>query len=438
MVVTSQDKFTETEKRLRGEIESKHGKTPEELYEEREKRVRDTIALTEPDRVPVSLRMTYFPALYVGIPTSAAYYDPAAWRTALVKTLMDFEPDIFQCSSGTSPGPVMDVLGPTQTKWPGGPLPPDVSHQAIDVETMKEDEYDIYLSDPTGFALRYMLPRAFEALAPMAELPPLADRALGFAGLTPIFTRESFQKMARALLEAGLEAEKWRQALGTVDIDPINLGFVPNAHLGGAGGAPFDSISDFYRGMKGAMLDMFRHPDQLLTACDRILQERIAKAVPANPNAPGNPKRLFLALHRGAEGFMSKTQFEKFYWPGLKAAMLRSIELGFVPMPFCEGAYGDRLEYFLEMPKGKVVCHFDLTDMAKAKEVLKDHVCIMGNVPSTLLQVGTPQDVDEYCRDLIKVCGKDGGFILTNGSSTDTAKPENVKAMINSTQKYSP
>jgi uroporphyrinogen-III decarboxylase len=90
------------------------------------------------------------------------------------------------------------------------------------------------------------------------------------------------------------------------------------------------------------------------------------------------------------------------------------------------------------MPKGKVVCHFDLTDMAKAKEVLKDHVCIMGNVPSTLLQVGTPQDVDEYCRDLIKVCGKGGGFILTNGSSTDTAKPENVKAMINSTQKYSP
>jgi len=38
--------FTEEEKRLREEIEKKHGKTPEELYEEREKRVRDAIALT--------------------------------------------------------------------------------------------------------------------------------------------------------------------------------------------------------------------------------------------------------------------------------------------------------------------------------------------------------------------------------------------------------
>jgi len=47
--------FTEEEKRIRDEIEKKHGKTPEELYEGREKRVRDAIAFREPDRVPVEL-----------------------------------------------------------------------------------------------------------------------------------------------------------------------------------------------------------------------------------------------------------------------------------------------------------------------------------------------------------------------------------------------
>ncbi len=118
--------------------------------------------------------------------------------------------------------------------------------------------------------------------------------------------------------------------------------------------------------------------------------------------------------------------------------MLTSIELGYVPMPFCEGAYGDRLEYFLEMPKGKVVTHFDLTDMFRAKEILKDHVCLMGNVPSSLLQVGTPQEVDEYCKKLIEVCGKGGGLIITNGSSIDEARPENIRAMIESTRKYNP
>jgi len=133
---------------------------------------------------------------------------------------------------------------------------------------------------------------------------------------------------------------------------------------------------------------------------------------------------------------MSKKQFEKFYWPGLKKAMLTSIELGYIPIPFCEGRYGDRIEYFLELPKGKAVVHFDLTDMARAKEILGGHLCIMGNVPSTILQVGSTHDVDEYCKNLIKVCGKGGGFILTNGSSLDEAKPQNVKAMVDSAKKY--
>jgi hypothetical protein len=430
--------FTEEQKRLREQIEKRHGKTPEQLYEEREKRVRDTIALREPDRVPVDIRMTYFPAKHTGIPTSTAYYDAPAWKQALIKTLMDFDPDLYMMASGMSSGTVMEALQPTQTMWPGGPLPPNVSHQAVDVECMKEDEYGLFLSDPGDYTVRYLLPRAYKSLEPLASLPPLSDRFIGFAMMTPMFTRDEFRKLARALLKAGEEQEKWMRASGNMEEETAILGFPPHGHVGGAGGAPFDVISDFYRGMRGAMLDMFRHPDELVAACDRLLEWRLSRVAPADPNRRGNPKRVFIALHRGAEGFMSKKQFEKFYWPGLKKAMLKTIELGFVPMPFCEGAYGDRLEYFLELPKGKVVAHFDLTDMVKAKEVLKDHVCIMGNVPSSLLQVGTPHDVDEYCKKLIKVCGKGGGFILTNGSSIDEARDENIKAMVESVKKYSP
>jgi len=61
------------------------------------------------------------------------------------------------------------------------------------------------------------------------------------------------------------------------------------------------------------------------------------------------------------------------------------------PMPFCEGKYGGPAGVFLELPRGQVVAHFDLTDMKRAKDVLKNHTCIMGNVPSALLQLGTPQ-----------------------------------------------
>jgi hypothetical protein len=431
-------KFTDEQKRLRDQVEKKHGKSPEQVYEEREKRTRDAIALKQPDRVPVDIRMTYFPAKHTGIPISTAYYDAPAWKQAIIKTLLDFDPDLWMCASGNSSGKVMEVLQPTQTMWPGGPLPPNVSHQAVDVECMKEDEYQYFLKDPGDYTVRYLLPRAYKSLEPLASLPSLSDRMIGFAAMTPMFTRDEFRKLARTLLKAGEEQEKWQRSTGNLEEEAAILGLPPHGHMGGAGGAPFDMISDFYRGMRGAMLDMFRHPDELIAACDKLLEWRLERAMPADPKRRGNPKRVFIALHRGAEGFMSKKQFEKFYWPGLKKAMLKTIELGFVPMPFCEGAYGDRLEYFLELPKGKVVCHFDLTDMFKAKEVLKDHVCIMGNVPSSLLQVGTPDEVDEYCKKLIKVCGKGGGFILTNGSSIDEAKDENIRAMVDSSKKYSP
>jgi uroporphyrinogen-III decarboxylase len=132
---------------------------------------------------------------------------------------------------------------------------------------------------------------------------------------------------------------------------------------------------------------------------------------------------------------MSRKQFEQFYWPGLKQALLCTIKMDIVPLVFCEGQFGNRLEYFLELPKGQFICLFDQTDMLRAKEVLQGHACIAGNVPASLLQLGSPQDVEEYCAKLIKVCGKGGGFILSAGSSIDEAKPANLKAMINSPRK---
>ena len=37
--------------------------------------------------------------------------------------------------------------------------------------------------------------------------------------------------------------------------------------------------------------------------------------------ANNNPL-VFIPLHKGADGFMSNEQFEKFYWPSLKKVMI--------------------------------------------------------------------------------------------------------------------
>ena len=74
--------------------------------------------------------------------------------------------------------------------------------------------------------------------------------------------------------------------------------------------------------------------------------------------------------------------------------------------------------------------------MARAKEILGRTACIVGNVPLSLLNTGTVDEVREYCKNLIDVAGKDGGFILASGGVIDKAKPENVRTMIDFTREY--
>jgi hypothetical protein len=105
--------------------------------------------------------------------------------------------------------------------------------------------------------------------------------------------------------------------------------------------------------------------------------------------------------------------------------ILALVDEGLVPCFFLEGDCSSRLEHLLELPKGKVLVRIDKTDIFRAKDVLKDHLCIEGNVPSSLLQTGTPEEVKDYCKKLIDVVGKGGGFILSPRSSTDEVKPAN-------------
>ncbi|MBW1799946.1 MAG: hypothetical protein JRJ85_04370 [Deltaproteobacteria bacterium] len=50
-------------------------KSPEDLFQEREKRVHEAVALREPDRVPVMALSGFFPAYYAGITCEQAMYD---------------------------------------------------------------------------------------------------------------------------------------------------------------------------------------------------------------------------------------------------------------------------------------------------------------------------------------------------------------------------
>ena len=417
-------------KALRKEIQQRTGKTPEQLYEEREKRVRDSIYLKQPDRIPLFVFAD--PSAHYGLPHSAAWYEPAVWREAFIREALDFEPDMTS-GTFTSAGEALAALDVKNRLWPGGRLPPDYEMQFVESEFMKEDEYGLFLSDPTDFLIRRYLPRMYGSLAPLAKLPSLSLMT-NIEMLTELFISPDFKKVARALARAGTEMKKYRLAMGNLQEDLALLGFPAFSHSGGVGVAPFDVLSSFFRGMKGSMLDMYRQPDNVINACEAILARRIATALPADPKARGNPKRVFMPLWRGDKSFMSKAHFDKFYWPTLKKTMLAAIKLGYVPMPVFEAHFGDRLECMLELPKGKAVAVVEYMDVVQAKEILGGHTCIIGNVPKSL-RYRSPGEVLSYYKDLIRKCGNGGGIML-NISLPYNTPMEKLKEMVSTIKEY--
>ena len=66
--------------------------------------------------------------------------------------------------------------------------------------------------------------------------------------------------------------------------------------------------------------------------------------------------------------------------------------------------------FLLKSKKGKVIYRFCQSDIIKAKELFGDFVCLQGNVPSSLLNVGTPSQVEEHVKKSIEGC-MEGGVI---------------------------
>ena len=409
------------------------GKTARQLVVEKEKRITDAIHLKPTDRVPIICGMGYFPAKYAGIPSSAAYYDFNAWLAAYRKTLVDYHADMI-FPQGFTPGKALEILDPKSLRWPGHGVDPYMGHQSIEIESMQAEDYDAYISDPSDYMFRIMLARSSDGLAGWAKLPKLSSvgGGLGAQGLAVALTDPDVDKAIKVLQRAGRELRKWQKRQTRFNKMMLDCGFPQ--YFQGSAGPPFDRISIAMRGMRGTMLDLYRQPDKVQAACEKLLQLALEAPMP-RPNEFGNI-RIFMTVTRGSDNFMSKAQFDKFYWPTFKKLVTTLIARGGTPCVFFEGEFGSKLEHLLELPKGKMLARLDTTDIHRTKEVLKGHMCIQGNVPSTLLQAGSVQDVKDYCKGLIDTVGKDGGFILSPRSSTDEVKPANLRAMIDFTQEY--
>jgi hypothetical protein len=331
------------------------------------------------------------------------------------------------------PAKVYELLDYKLYSWPGHGLPMNgTGIQFVEGEYMTENEYDLLINDPSDFWMRFYIPRVFGAFQPWKFLSPFTSIIEAPAFWFAPYTRPDMQASTQRLLEIGRELSEWMKMIGEFNVWAQENGYPAGRML--LAKAPFDTIGDTLRGTKGIIKDMFRRPEKLLEAIDVVTEFTIKQTVEAANAMMGIT--VFFPLHKGADGFMSPKQFEKFYWPSLKKVVDALTKEGIRTELFAEGSYTTRLETVNEFAKGDIGWLFDKTDMVLAKKILGSTCCISGNVPSSLMVTGEPKDVKEYCRKLIDVCAPGGGFVLAGGAHVDKGNPENLRAMMEAAKEY--
>jgi uroporphyrinogen-III decarboxylase len=377
-----------------------------------EQRLQSVIELKAPDRVPVAPMIYYFAAFYSGISVYELWSDPKKYAFAIDKCFHDLGPwDIYYPINPVNPTAYVFIL-PMKIKYPGIDLPPDNICQVIEEEIMTADEYgSIVQGGAPGAFLKYL--NFMLTLACRVQREPVK----GLWAKIGIFRR--LLQQVPAWRE---EFKKWRER-GVA----IQHGLCAEA--------PFDTFS-MSRGVVDFSYDLMERPEKLYEAA-MTLSDGYVKLADYFTRLTG-VRRMLVFCHRTSNDFMSPKHFKEYAFPPLKKIVDGLVARGITPLLHCDGNWDKNLDFLHELPKARVILQFDgRSDIFRAKEVIGDHCCIFGDVPATMLAFGGKEEVSEYCKKLIETVGKDGGFILAAGCEVaPNARPENVKAMIESVKKF--
>jgi uroporphyrinogen-III decarboxylase len=404
-------------------------------YQLRAMRLVDAYNIEEPDRVPVNspLGSIAYNLNNVNMRTVMYDYDQAIAACKAFNQKYSEEVEGF-ASPMINSGRMMDLLDYKLYSWPGHGLPLDSPGiQFIEAEYMTVEEYDDLITDPSDFWFRTYLPRVFGTLAPFKLFQPATNiiEIISLNQFDPLTTPEIQESLSK-LAEVGREYQRMKKIVSSYYMG-AEAGF-PSIFGNIFAKAPFDTLGDTLRGTTNIMKDMYRRPEKVLAACDKIADFTIRSVL----KSPGLEKHIIVQypLHKGADGWMSQKQFDTFYWPSLKKVMEAFIKEGLIQCMFAEGSFNTRLDSVNEFPKGSVSWMFDQTDIIRAKQMLGSKCSIIGNVPSSLVVTGAASDVKAYCRKLIENCGKGGGYILGAGAIAENPKLENLKAMVAAAREY--
>ena len=350
-------------------------------------RLRKSVALEPVDKIPVCLEGVAWCARVLGMPIKEFLSDP------LIATQANIDSFKLVGNADCVNNPSYDLsslpfLWMTGVKRPGFEVGDDEPWQVEESGYMTTDDYD----------------RILEMGWPAFQADFLETRVR--AGLLDEFV--SFLQKGPAVIEKVTEA----------GVPYLCMAIVVQPFESLCGGRTFSQF----------ILDLYRMPDKV----DEVMQSMFVglnDAAIAGCAAMGAPG-VWVGGWRSASKMLAQPLWDRFVWPYVKECVRQVDEAGLIPILHFDSDWTRDLPRLRELPAGKCILSLDsMTDIRQAKEILGDHMCIMGDVPPALLSSGTPQQVYEHCKKLVRDIGPTG-YILQSGCDIPVDAPlANVKAM---------
>jgi methanogenic corrinoid protein MtbC1 len=365
-----------------------------------QERTEAAVALEPVDRHPVfPILVTSAPRLY-GVTQAEAWADHNVARDCLIRCFKEYGYDQGSKSNYYYPMlPGKHCCAPVRNLIPGKHLAEDDLYQVDERVLFEREDYD-------------------------------KIAALGWDA----FWDEHYEKISRKTLEQFTMMQQISNQLYVDDMKICEEQGMP-VFLGVAVDSVLMAFS-LCRTLAEFTKDLYEVPDKVEAAMQASCDQLISNAIQVCKNN-GN-MLAFIVLERGSGYYYRLPVFERFEWPFLQRYVDAFVAEGITPWLHFDTDWGLNLPYLTKLPKGKCICDLDgATDIFKAKEILKGHMCISGDVPASLLSIGAPEEVEEYCKRLIDEVGDGGGFMLTTGCECPIdVKPENLRAMVETGKNY--
>lgn len=363
-------------------------------YDENLQLIRKAMAFEPVDRIPVAPCANAYYGKACGLPLKTYITDFDAACTVNLKCLEDMEADATQ-NVIFSPF-LLPAQWLSKVATPGNELGDDDMWQIVEKsDFMKQEEYQIILD------------KGFEYFFEKFKKEKLEDnnaRLESFFAANPAAYKRFY--------DAGIPC-----ICDFLMITPFEF------FCGGRG------LENFFAD------DLFEEPDMMDEVFHKTMEYTL-KIYQAQMDAL-HPIGVWIGGWRTSPQMLSPEMWNRFVWPYFKEYTDLCLKNNVIPIFHLDSCWDAGIERFLEMPAQKCIIALDgTTDIRRARKILGNHMCILGDVPAQLLAFGSPDDVYKYVTDVIDDIGPLGYIAASGCDIPSNAKPENVKAMSQAAHDY--